>query len=122
MKRKYTPIFDSISFFTIYFLSLYLGFFSINIYLIGILALIFFLGIMLSYINGNEKEESLMDVMNRMFLAIYVILITVLIMFTFSLLSLSTFTDIVLGAVYAVFLIIIFILSLKDFFKIISGN
>lgn len=122
MKKKYISIFDTISFFIIYTISIYMNFFQLNIYLTLALLLIFITGIILSNMNGPEENGRILDLMNRLFLAIYVIVISLVIYIIFSLLSIPMFTNLILGAIYVIFLIIIFIVSMRDFFLIISGE
>lgn len=121
MKKKCISIFDSISFFSIYFIATYVGFIPFNLVLTLTLIFVFIAGVFLSYMKGSENQENAIDVMNRLFLSIYVIGVSLFIYFLFYFLSLSIFTNIVLGAIYAIFLILIFIMSIKDFFIIISG-
>ncbi|PMP73870.1 MAG: hypothetical protein C0180_05615 [Aciduliprofundum sp.] len=122
MKKKYISIFDTISFFIIYTISIYMNFFQLNIYLTLALLLIFITGIILSNMNGPEENGRILDLMNRLFLAIYIIVISLVIYIIFSLLSIPMFTNLILGAIYVIFLIIIFIVSMRDFFLIISGE
>ncbi len=122
MKKKYISIFDTISFFIIYTISIYMNFFQLNIYLTLALLLIFITGIILSNMNGPEENGRILDLMNRLFLAIYVIVISLVIYIIFSILSIPMFTNLILGAIYVIFLIIIFIVSMRDFFLIISGE
>jgi polyferredoxin len=86
------------------------------------LLLIFITGIILSNMNGPEENGRILDLMNRLFLAIYVIVISLVIYIIFSILSIPMFTNLILGAIYVIFLIIIFIVSMRDFFLIISGE
>jgi polyferredoxin len=86
------------------------------------LLLIFITGIILSNMNGPEENGRILDLMNRLFLAIYIIVISLVIYIIFSLLSIPMFTNLILGAIYVIFLIIIFIVSMRDFFLIISGE
>ncbi|MBD6955603.1 MAG: hypothetical protein ACPLVI_00940 [Thermoplasmata archaeon] len=99
-----------------------MNFFQLNIYLTLALLLIFITGIILSNMNGPEENGRILDLMNRLFLAIYVIVISLVIYIIFSILSIPMFTNLILGAIYVIFLIIIFIVSMRDFFLIISGE
>ncbi|MGC9137933.1 MAG: hypothetical protein ACP5G5_02860 [Thermoplasmata archaeon] len=99
-----------------------MNFFQLNIYLTLALLLIFITGIILSNMNGPEENGRILDLMNRLFLAIYIIVISLVIYIIFSLLSIPMFTNLILGAIYVIFLIIIFIVSMRDFFLIISGE
>ncbi len=122
MKLMFVSIFNSISFFLLYFTGIYLNLFGIYFPLLITLAAIFLIGIVISYIKAPDSNIPFRDVFQKIYLAIYVILITVVIIILFNFLSLSIFTYLVLNAIYIIFLSIIFIVSIRDTYKIISGD
>ncbi|MEM4141449.1 MAG: hypothetical protein QW401_00350, partial [Thermoplasmata archaeon] len=80
----------------------------------------FAFGVILTY--KIPSNISFIDVFQKLFLTFYVLAITIIIIFLFEFLSLSIFTYLVLNAIYTIFLFIIFIIFIRDTYKLLLRN
>ncbi|MEM1974291.1 MAG: hypothetical protein QXN68_05840, partial [Thermoplasmata archaeon] len=81
MKIFYLPIFNSISFFLLYFVGIFLNLYEFYIPLFIALIFIFAFGVILTY--KIPSNISFIDVFQKLFLTFYVLAITIIIIFLF---------------------------------------